>query len=286
MKHRELLERLVVDVFRVQTELLEVDGLGGPTVELPDVRAVRASHDRRRAAHDAAVRDPHADRGTAPDRHRDHAVRQRAAVGEPCTHHASGRSAGEGNFSAGDSIRTCDELGLVTGFRIDEEEHGAMPSAVDRSERFGRRVATGLARVSALDRADRGGERRREGDRRATGLEQAIRAHHARPRHAGNVRVTGGGLGFTRGGFGIDVAGREDQDEAGFSPERPHGVFDGLRACVAPERRRRARNALVDVGSGCRRHCRGRQPGQRHWFRPRRSRPKRNVSASDGVVPT
>src|SRR5829696_2005550 len=74
--HRQCVELVVAEPGTVDAELLEVDVQRRPPVQLVDVRAVRAGHDRRRSPWHTAMRDTHADRRAAADRHGDDPVRQ------------------------------------------------------------------------------------------------------------------------------------------------------------------------------------------------------------------
>src|SRR5215212_8886531 len=129
--HRQCLELVIAEPGAVHAELLEVDVQRRPPVQLDDVRTFRAGHDRRRSPRHAAVRDAHADRRAAADRHRDDAVQQRASAGEPGARRPPGRPAGEWNRAARDGVRPGDDLGLVAYLRVDEQQHDPVRSAVD-----------------------------------------------------------------------------------------------------------------------------------------------------------
>ena len=156
MDHGEHLELVVVDVHAGDAQLLEIDVLSGPAVELEHGSALRAGHDRRCAPRDAAMRDADPDGRSTADGNGDHAVRQGAAVGETGAPGTPGGATGERDHSPGDRVRPGDDLGLVAGLGVDEQQQNGMRSVVDRGEGQRGCVVSSFVWVARLHGSDTG----------------------------------------------------------------------------------------------------------------------------------
>ena len=167
----------------------------------------------------------------------------------------------------GHRVRPGDDLGLVAGLRVDEQQHDRVRSVVDRGEGLRGRLAPGRARVAALRRRRRPrSERRGERDRRAARLDRG-RPRRSPPsrscrRHGRRLRPPAP----RRDGVGIDVTGGEDEHEPRLAAEVGDRALDGFAQAPATRRRRGAGHAFTDVGCGCWGHCR-RRPSRGTYVR-------------------
>jgi hypothetical protein len=201
------------------------------------------------------VRNADGDRRAAAERDGDHALRQRAAVGEPGTRGAAGCSARERDPPPGDRVRPGDDLGLVAAFRVDEQQHGLVWRVVDRGQSIRGGLPPGRAGVARVDRADARTERRRERDRRAAGVDHTVCGEGGRPRHPDDRRALRSLLRLGCHRVGIGVARREDQDEPRLLPQCVDRALDGVRRRMRSFGRRGAGDAVADVGSLGREHA-------------------------------
>src|SRR4029453_4925319 len=199
MRHGDRLEIGVAQWDVAHPELLEIDSLGGTAVELQHDRAARAGDDRRSATRDTAV--PNAD----PDRHRvdksdgNHASRKRFAVCELGSDLSARGSSCKRDAPTGNLVCTGDDLSLVAGLRVDEqEEDGVSSVAADAEQSLGRGTSPGAPGVKHGTRAPSGRNRRVEGNGRAAALDGTAERDRAGPGHSGYTSVSGGCRGLGR----------------------------------------------------------------------------------------
>ena len=284
MNHREHLELVVVDIHAVEAELLEVDVLGGPAVELEHVRAVRASHDRGRAARDAAVRDADADGRSAADRDGDHAARERAAVGE---------------LRAQDLRRSSRERDPAAGApntpRRRPPPDRRIPSRRTAARRDAKRRRSPTSAFAAASRPAVAGSPASTAPTPAPSedenaiAEQPVSITPSAPIAPVPVMPAtrapaAASCASRRRASGSMIAGREDQDEPGLAVRARLSRARPRRTRVRARRRRRAGHAVADVGCGCREHCRTRRSGGRNRCLYRRLTPKAKLYARPAAL--
>ena len=177
------LELLVVHGNALEAELLQVDLLGGPSVDLLQPLAVGAGDDRGNSAGTARLGVADAERPPCGDGHRDHAVRGRLAAVEVALIGTAGGAAGEGNSRSRRLVGPSDRVGDVALARVDEQQH-QVGFPVEPLEGPLGAEAAGQAKVVARlgAGADAGADPGAESHRDATLVQEAVAGEQRRGR--------------------------------------------------------------------------------------------------------
>ena len=159
-----------------------------------------------------------------------------------------GGATGERDHSPGDRVRPGDDLGLVAGLGVDEQQQNGMRSVVDRGEGERGCVVSSFARVA---RPPRLRHRLRARTRRrlpSSHVDRAVRANRPRLGHAGDKRTSRGCLRLGGKGLGVCVTGGEEQNQPWLLAEGRDRTVDGVRAGVLTRRRRGSGHAVQGGG--------------------------------------
>ncbi len=213
MGYRDRRELLVLERDPGEADLLEVDVLGRPPVDLDHTLSLGGGDDRRRSGDARRLSLGDRDRALGGDRHGHDAVAGRPpAVEVPPAGPARG-AARERHVRARRGVGPGEGVGDVAVARVDEHQRDVRFGA-ELGEGLGRRrLARGPQVVVGVDRDADGGLDRAERHRHTPLLELAVEREQAVAGEAGRGRRAGGLRDCRRGGVLVELAAGEREKQ-------------------------------------------------------------------------